>query len=344
MRWISSIELIEKTNISRATLNNYIRMKILPKPDVRKPSEPLVRAKRLGYFPESVLSTLEQIKSLKGEGYAMATILKRLNKISSERQEPAKLNRKINSQVSMFEEILPEPVENKLKSVIYEDYGKSAPDFNSFCVLAADLQDAERVIAEFHPEEYFDLISQLWDSVLAAVSLNHGLCGSYPWQGIMFFYFPKMANNPYPMNAIHCAVQLREVMVKLTNDWKLRKACLNELYLNIGISEGEEYLGYIRTPSGMSPATFGETVRQAIRLAEFARGGSIWLTKRAIQKINRKERESIRYGVSRHSQDREIFVRNSFARISDIMLHDPSESHRFADIEGLAVTEITDPF
>ena len=344
MEWISSIELIKKTNISRATLNNYIRMNILPKPDVRKPSDPLIRARRIGYFPKSALSTLEQIRSLKTDGLAMTVILDRLKKALPAPQRPVEgLKRKNSAQVSLFEDLLPEPAEKRGKLRVRGDNKALHPDFRSFCVLAADLQDADRVRAELHPEEYFDLVRQLWDSAWAAAESNRGLCGRHPWQGITLFYFLKTIDNPYLMDAVQCAMELREAMMKLTVEWKLRKGWFNELYLNIGISEGEEHLGFIQTPAGMSPATFGGALLEAIGLAEHARGGSIWMTKRVIQKMSRKDREKICYGISHFRQDREAFVKNSFARMRDVMPGDPSESRPFADVENLAVTEITDP-
>jgi DNA-binding transcriptional MerR regulator len=342
MRWISSIELIEKTNISRATLNNYIRMNILPKPDVQKPSDPIVRAKRIGYFPDSVLTTLEQIKSLKKDGFTMAAIRERLNRISSATQTPAVPKRNINSQVSMFEEILPDPSVEIPISGVHEDYVMGASDYHSLCVLAADIQDAQRLRAELHPEEYFDLVRQVWGSTWSAVKSCRGLCGRHPGQGIMVFYFLKTPNSPYLMNAIHCAMTMRQGMMKVTAEWRLRKGWLNELYLNIGISEGEGYLGFMHTPTGISPATFDGVLQEAIGLAEFVRGGSIWVTKHVIQKMNRKEREKIRYGIRHPKQDREVFVRNSFARVADLPLHEPSGSRRFAEMESLAVTEMTD--
>jgi adenylate cyclase len=80
VRWISSLDIIDKTKISRATLNNYIKMNILPRPDVKKPGEASVRARMLGYFPETVIDIIEQIKKLKKQGYSMDVIIEKLRK------------------------------------------------------------------------------------------------------------------------------------------------------------------------------------------------------------------------------------------------------------------------
>lgn len=76
---LTSFEVMKAANISRATLNNYISLGILPRPLVKNP-EPAAAtsARQIGYFPEDVLARLERISQLKKEGYAMADIAKQL--------------------------------------------------------------------------------------------------------------------------------------------------------------------------------------------------------------------------------------------------------------------------
>ncbi len=77
--WLTSVELIEKAGISRATLNNYIKYGLIPKPVVKRPENVQKRQiKRVGYFPESVLKRIEQIRNLKKDGHKMENIIDRL--------------------------------------------------------------------------------------------------------------------------------------------------------------------------------------------------------------------------------------------------------------------------
>ena len=62
---ITSKEIIKKTGISRATLNNYIKMGILPKPIVRRPGPEQKGVKQIGYFPITVLERILKVKLLK---------------------------------------------------------------------------------------------------------------------------------------------------------------------------------------------------------------------------------------------------------------------------------------
>ena len=71
---ISSKEIIARTGISRATLNNYIGLNLIPSPTVRKPEEPGGPTK-IGHFPEWVVERIEKIQQLKGQGMRMSQIV-----------------------------------------------------------------------------------------------------------------------------------------------------------------------------------------------------------------------------------------------------------------------------
>lgn len=62
-----------QTGISRATLNNYIGLNLIPPPTVRQPKEPGGPTK-IGYFPEWVVDRIERIRQLKNEGLRMSQI------------------------------------------------------------------------------------------------------------------------------------------------------------------------------------------------------------------------------------------------------------------------------
>jgi DNA-binding transcriptional MerR regulator len=82
-KFISSKEILEISGISRATLNNYIKMGIIPKPVVQRPMEGLEGVKQIGYFPQSVLDRLETVQRLKKEGHSMEDIANRFQNLPS---------------------------------------------------------------------------------------------------------------------------------------------------------------------------------------------------------------------------------------------------------------------
>ena len=70
-KWLNSDELIEQCEISKPTLDYYIKLGIVPKPIVRHDKEGLT-----GYFPPEVVSVIDKVKRLKDEGETMEEIVR----------------------------------------------------------------------------------------------------------------------------------------------------------------------------------------------------------------------------------------------------------------------------
>lgn len=513
-RWISSLDIINKTGISRATLNNYIKMNLLPRPTVKKPKETDVRARMLGYFPESVIDLILQIKEMKNKGFSMNAISEQLRQSEVVRPEeepfipdeikadsnaneyeaspsehhpssaflksprdalkvtisdipcPAYLlnnNFEIDwvnpeAENALFRKdfhLMKEPTERNIFSLLLrnrgekekindiladfhlrfvkEKIGKSdldrlyegmtsrerelleakydavdlprcqainkillnlsddagkrlsdcvyymvfregtlfihaleanhtegianllssrtsvindllrqrMPTLVSFCVLVADLQNSVRICAELPPEEYFELINQIWACVEGTFKRYYGTYGKHTGDGLLY-YFLKERDNQYMINAISCALEIRENIKKLNMDWKMRKGWFNELCLNIGINEGQEYFGTIPSSPNIEFTALGDTVNYAGRLSDFARFGAIWTTKNLINKLAVEHRAGIRYGIRHKDHDREILIENSFGRVMDMILPENKNSNKFMDIATLAITEIVE--
>lgn len=355
---VSSIDIIEKTGISRATLNNYIKMNLLPRPHVRKPEKSPVRARMLGYFPDSVIDTIGQIKALKQQGSAMNVIIERLKRSDLIKPSGEGTMREASRTPDIYGtgkflrsgptdyRIIPEetrhPLENpspRRKNNINELHRHLMPAFASFCVLVADLQNSVRICAELPPDEYFELINRIWVCAEGSFKRYNAAHGKHPGNG-MLYYFPKDRDKRYMINAILCALELRDIIKQINTEWKVRKGWFNELQLNIGINEGEEYFGTITASPGAELTTLGDTVNHAGRLSDFSRCGAIWTTKNLINKLCDDERERIRYGIRHIDKEHEVVVESTFCRIVDIMTPDTVKNSRFMDIATLAITEI----
>ena len=80
---LTSVALLESAGISRATLNNYIALGLLPRPEVRRqatvPGEAPVT---LGYFPDWAAERIQQIQELKRSGVSMDDIKDLLSETS----------------------------------------------------------------------------------------------------------------------------------------------------------------------------------------------------------------------------------------------------------------------
>ena len=337
---ISSIDLMKRTGLSRATMNNYIKMGILPRPLVKRPSDKEhVRAKRIGYFPDSVLGVLDLIIQYKNEGHSMEEILKRLMNKSD-----------ISSGQDQITGILTTPVglrssdgisASQEQFMVEENRLGTVPLPLPFSVLAAEVEDSIKICAELPPEDYFRLIDQIWKCANGTLKKYCGVYGKHAGNGIVYYYL-KECNPNYLINAIICALELREKMKKVSEEWKKDKGWSYDLHLNIGINEGYEFFGRIPAAPTGDLITLGDTTDFALRLSNFARCGSIWTTKNLLNRVDEKERKKIRYGI-RHSQTTHAFlIENTFSRIGDLLPKNNDKYKGFDDISPMIITEIFD--
>ncbi len=74
---LTSKEVMARTGISRATLNNYIALGILPRPTVGPPTPDDPQARRIGYFDDDAVDRIEQVQELKSSGLKMSEIARR---------------------------------------------------------------------------------------------------------------------------------------------------------------------------------------------------------------------------------------------------------------------------
>ena len=506
---LSSKELLEKSGLSRATLNNYIALGLLPRPLVKHPEEPDDRARRLGYFPESALDIIKQVEAMKKQGLRMTEIADRLGEVAppaptqalgvkpvdikpsngavrngtppaipafSESRglrltideleypaylvspkfevewanpaaeidlfgQPNGLARDIEDRnlfrmllegapfreaesrdellrfhlsiakarltktalltldpqidvealeelaalydtvsavarrplldtevniaprgetpqrfriyASFFREgvffayVPTDEEEDSLLSllarrdlVIRDLLRSRKPYMTPLAVLVADIQNSVKICAELPPEEYFELINQVWGTMEPHFRRYYGTHGKHVGDGIVYYFFPQPDCN-YVVNSLRCAMFMQKAMEAVNREWRQRKNWSNELKLNIGLDEGQEWFGAYQTPNHLEFTVLGDTINRAARLSDFARNGSVWVTKNLMGTLNSRERGAIEYGIRRQSKNREeIIVPATYSRIANLVELDDPRHTKFQDIGVLPVTEI----
>lgn len=212
------------------------------------------------------------------------------------------------------------------------------PVLTPLAVLVADLQGARRICSELPPEEYFELINEIWSAMDPVFRRYAATRGKHVGEGRLYFFVPQAESN-HIYNTLCCAYELREMMREISARWQVRKKWLVELHLNIGLHEGTEWLGVFESSNNIEFAVLGDIIGQAERVSELARFGSIWATKNMIGKLSAEERGCVQYGVKRRGlEDREIFVENTFAQVDSLV--DFNSHPKMRDVATLAVTEV----
>jgi len=493
---LTSREVIEKTGISRATLNNYIAQGLIQGPEVRNPDSPNDPARRLGYFPEDVLQRLAEIATLKGQGVRMAEISERLAPLAdgppppnpAQDNVPTTINADANNgrglqltiegldhpaylvnnkfeiewaneaaEADIFEtgrglssdiadrnvfrllfegrtgtadgreEILAfhlaiaknrlskaglltldghiegelieeladiydrvepvtsravkdtevnfaprgaEPVRYNLYASFFREgtfftYVPVVADHNPLmtllarrdivirdllrgrkpymtplAVLVADIQSSVKICAELPPEEYFELINQVWGTMEPIFRKYYATHGKHVGDGILYYFFPQPDCN-YALNAVRCAAETKEAMYAIDREWRERKNWANALILNIGLDEGQEWFGAYQTSTHLEFTVLGDTINRAARLSDFATGGAIWASKNLMTSLSTREREHLDFGIRRKTDDgAEMVTPSTYGRISNLADLDDPQNLKLRDIGVLPVTEI----
>ena len=169
-------------------------------------------------------------------------------------------------------------------AVIRDLMRKRLPVLTPLAVMVADLQNSVKICSELPPEEYFELINEIWTTMGPIFRKYYGTYGKHVGDGMVYYFFPQ-PDSDYIFNALACAQELKSEVRKISKKWQLRKNWLNELYLNTGLHEGQEWLGTFQTATSVEFAVLGDTINHASRLSEFARFGTIWATKNLLSKL-----------------------------------------------------------
>ena len=218
---------------------------------------------------------------------------------------------------------------------------KHLPMLTDVAVLVADLQSSVRICTELPPEEYFELINQIWATMEPIFRKYYGTHGKHVGDGMVYYFFPQPDCN-YIFNALLCAQEMKATMREISKQWQLRKNWMNELYLNTGLNEGHEWLGIFHIETKVEFTVLGDTINHAARLSDFARGGAIWATKSLLGKLATKDRQRVKFGIRRRdAEGREVFVSAFYSRVSELAyLNDAAHNEKLNDISALPVTEV----
>jgi class 3 adenylate cyclase len=231
---------------------------------------------------------------------------------------------------------------SRREQVIRDLLHKRMPFLTHVGCLVADLQNSVQICAELPPEEYFALINHIWQASEPVFRKYYGTHGKHVGDGMVYYFFPQPDCN-YVLNAINCAHDLKEVMREVSREWQARKNWLNDLYLNTGLNEGQEWFGTYHTATNLEFTVLGDTINHAARVSDFARFGSVWVTKNMLGRLTPEERQKVRFGIRRKTErGDEVFVSDLYARISSMVDLSEGQHVKFRDIATLAVTEVVD--
>jgi class 3 adenylate cyclase/DNA-binding transcriptional MerR regulator len=366
---LTSKEIIERTGISRATLNNYIASGLVPRPQVLPPGPEHGAAPRIGYFPDETFERIETIQRLKREGWSIARIGEQLSRggpmpaaPQSEAHRPTAAPAPLQQDLGLaaprtsspspapshvpapapfaatgMGSPVPRPPEDRPRSREVEAWPPAAPQVTPVAVLVGNLQDAAGLWIKLSAQEYFELVNEVWAEIDRILRRHRARPGRIAGE-LMVCYF-LAGEGGYLWNALAAAHQTREAMRQLSHRWQLRKGWDLDLCINIGIAEGQEWMGAIGTGAQSELRVLGDAVDHAEHLAAASRAGTILVTRSLLGRLSGDERQRVTYGVSRRDTARgEAPLLFTFARLEEIAGPQPIPPH----LAGLPVAELLD--
>jgi adenylate cyclase len=207
-----------------------------------------------------------------------------------------------------------------------------APSLASVAVVVATLQDANGLWARMSPHEYFELANEAWVELEAVFRRHRGVLGRHPGEGLIC-YCLREPGDGHLANALAAARAAKEAMRALNRRWQERKHWDLDIALNIGIDEGQEWIG----PIGADEfRVLGEAAERAEQLSRCGRSGSILVTRGFIGKLPPAERTRLEFAAPKLEQGARRTPR-TFTPLSSIC---PSVPARLAEV---AVAEVLDP-
>ncbi len=188
-----------------------------------------------------------------------------------------------------------------------------------YILLAAQLNNAETLRTEMMADEYQRLVSDLCLKCLTQVEHYGGIFGKHVESGFHAYFLLDQDRETGPLRLIECVFEIKDLMVDLGREWKIRKDWLHDIKLNIGLHWEKGYISTIKSSAGEVLTSFGVGLQVAGAISQLGQDGQIWATKALINQIPTQTQRQLRFGILRPDSHRHrAFIRNGFACIKDL--------------------------
>lgn len=212
-----------------------------------------------------------------------------------------------------------------------------------YVLLAAQLNKASTLRTQMLPDEYHRLIHDLCQKSLVKIEEYGGIFGKHIESGF-FVYFLSDSDRPEKlMQIIKCVFEIKQLMIDLGREWKIRKDWLHDVKLNMSLHWENEYVDILSSSIGDSVTSYGQGLQVAAVISQLARDGQIWATKTLIQQLTTTAHKQLRFGILRPDSIRNRpFIRNGFACIEEVFGSVKTNTTLEKGFNLLPVTQIFD--
>jgi class 3 adenylate cyclase len=187
-------------------------------------------------------------------------------------------------------------------------------------------------------QEYFELLNEVAAELERIFRQHQGRPGAQSGDVLVCYFLPE-GDGRHLWNALAAAQQTRDAMRQVSRRWQVRKGWDVELAMNIGLDEGQDWIGALGASAEGELRVLGDAPERATQLSRSGRIGTVLVTRNLLGKLSADERQRLTYGVPRpEGAALEGPLLFTFARLQDIAAP-VAVPARFAD---LAVAELLD--
>jgi len=334
---LSSKDILERTGIARATLNNYIAAGLVVRPDVLPPEPQDGGAPRIGYFPDDTVERIETIQRLKREGWSLGRILEFF---AGGAVEPIPSQSRLTAQSpddSTTEHSVQPSVQLTVQTSVQTKPELPPRSLNLLvvAVLAVSLHDAEGLWVNLSIQDYFEVVNEFSDEMRRIVQDRHGLAVRIAPHRFVCHFLPR-AGTDHLWSALEAGHGVRETIREVSARWKLRRGWNLEICIGAGVAEGE---AWVSMDAARDLQVVGDPAGDALQLARSARRDALLVTRNLIARLPANSRARVVYAAPAPGQVEGPPQRAStFARLQDI-----APSHGLTRrLAHLAVTELVE--
>jgi class 3 adenylate cyclase len=213
----------------------------------------------------------------------------------------------------------------------------AAPVLTPVAIVVTTLQDAAGLWVKLTAQEYFELLNEVGVELDRIFRRNHGRPGRAAGEVLVCYFLPQGEDGGYFWNALAAAQQTRAAMRQVSRRWQARKSWDVELCMNIGIDEGQEWMGTLGSLGAGELRVLGDAAERAAQMSRASRMGAVLLTRSLVGKLGSPDRQRLTYGVRRlDGTDSPLLF--TFARLADLA----APASVPAPVADLAVAELLD--
>jgi adenylate cyclase len=208
-------------------------------------------------------------------------------------------------------------------------FSEPISSLTSLSILAARLESDLHLSTVLPAQQYFNLITQIALNSYHCIHCHSGVVGSPFHEGVVGFFLPVLT-SPVP----HCERTFRSAEALQEKGLVHQPPAEPRTPLQPGV------VGNVRSPAGFDYTVIGESVPETIKLATFARGGTIWASKRFMESLHPSQRRRIVFGIERDVDGSRAVSSGIYSPIRQLMDVDTIHQRGLHEIENLAVAQI----